>query len=74
MPVTNPNFDLFVRRKRLRNVTQRDVGNRLGVARLADISDFENGHRLDLPKGLTRADYERVLREFESEALAREVA
>lgn len=63
--MSNPNFDLFVRRKRLR-VTQRDVGKLLGISRLADISDFENGHR-DLPRGLTRADYERALDQIESQ-------
>lgn len=69
----NPNFDLFVRR-RLLGLKQRDVARRLGIGRLADISEFENGHRLDLPRGLGRGDYERVLDELEAEARVRGAA
>lgn len=61
------NFDLQVRRKRV-GLTQRDVMKALGLKRIADISDFENGHRTDLPKGKGRDDYERLLQKHERKA------
>lgn len=58
------NFDLQMRRKRLR-LTQRDMMLALGAARVADISNFEQGYRRDLPGGKTREDYVRVLDDVE---------
>jgi len=60
------NLDLQVRRKRL-GLKQRDIANVLSVA-ISGVSDFENGHRDDLPHGKTRRDYEAVLTAAERSA------
>lgn len=60
------NLDLQMRRKRLR-VLQHEVAERLGLARDADVSEFELGKRATLPHGKGRADYERVLDQLEAE-------
>lgn len=64
MAVATDNFDLQIRRKRL-GLTQRDVMKALGLKRVAPISDFENGHRDDLPNDKGRPEYEAYLSALE---------
>lgn len=60
------NLDLQARRRRLR-LNQRDIAERLGLARAAYVSEFETGLRASFPNGLGRADYERVLDQIETQ-------
>ena len=61
------NLDLFLRRRNL-GLTQTDLGRALKVGK-SEISRFENG-QANLPRGLTRDDYERAMDDIIRERLS----
>ena len=63
--MTTDNLDLRVKRREV-GLTLDDMSIALGCD-ISSISRFERGYRSDLPGGLGRADYERVLREHASD-------
>ena len=66
MTTTTDALDLQARRKRL-GLRQSAVAEMLGVAE-SSLSEFENGVRQSLPRGLGRKEYEALLTKQEKAA------